>query len=198
MMLGLGDWSLSFASSSDAEASTESTDSHGGGHESSLDPLSFQKDMALWQGVIFVITFLLVGIFAFKPIATALDQREQAVADHIAGAEKANLDAKELLEQYRQKLADAQEEVRQILDAGKKEAETAALAIVEKAKQSAETERVRSAKEIEAATIGALQSLAEKSATLATDLAGKMLHAKIDPAAHRDLIDRAVQEFNRN
>ncbi len=163
-----------------------------------LNPIRFETDTALWTAVVFVLVVLVLGKFAFTPIVQALDQREQSVADNIAAAEKANLDAKEMLGQYRQKLVDAQEEVKQLLDAGKKEAEAAGLAIVEKAKQAAESERIRVTKEIEAATTGALQELAEKSATLATTLAGKIIKTKIDASAHKDLINQAIQEFARN
>ncbi|MGL6194348.1 MAG: F0F1 ATP synthase subunit B [Thermoguttaceae bacterium] len=174
---------------------------HGGGEfdpATQLNPLSWsrtQTDTALWTAAIFAILIIVLGKFAFTPIAKALDQREQSIADNIAAAEKANLDSKELLAQYRQKLADAQEEVRQILEAGKKEAEQAALAIAEKARAASELERARVAKEIEAATAGALQEIATKGATLATELAGKILRKQIDPAAHRELISQAVNEI---
>jgi len=160
-----------------------------------LNPVKIQIDTAIWTAVVFVLLVTILGKFAFKPIALALDQREQAVADNIASAEKANVDARELLEQYRQKLADAHVEVKEILDAGKKEAEAASATILEKARQAAESERLRATKEIEAATTGALQELAEKSATLATTLAGKIIKTKIDASAHQDLITNAIQKF---
>lgn len=163
-----------------------------------INPLSFDRDTAIWSAVVFVLLVSVLGKFAFGPIVKALDQREQAVADNIAAAEKANLDAKELLDQYRQKIVDAQEEVRQILEAGKKEAESAAHTILEKARQSSEADRNRAMKEIETATTGALQELAEKSATLATELAGKIIRTKIDSKAHRDLIDQAMKDFAKN
>ena len=162
-----------------------------------INPLDFKTDTAIWTAIVFLLWVTILGTFAFKPIAQALDKREQSVADNIAAAEKANVDAKELLQQYQQKLTEAHEEVKQILDAGKKEAEAAGLTILEKAKLAAESERVRATKEIEAATTGALQELAEKSATLATTLAGKIIKTKIDATAHRDLIDNAIQGFKK-
>jgi len=165
---------------------------HGG---DPLNPITWDRDTAIFTAVVFLLWVAILGKFAFKPIALALDKREQAVADNIASAEKANVDARELLEQYRQKLADAHVEVKEILDAGKKEAEAASATILEKARQAAESERLRATKEIEAATTGALQELAEKSATLATTLAGKIIKTKIDASAHQDLITNAIQGF---
>jgi F-type H+-transporting ATPase subunit b len=186
---------LSVYASAEPAHAAEGGHGDGGDPSEKLNPIKFQIDTALWTGVVFLILVTVLGKFAFKPIAQALDAREQAVADNIAAAEKANVDAKVLLEQYRQKLTDAHGEVKEILDAGKKEAEAAGLAILEKARQAAESERIRATKEIEAATTGALQELAEKSATLATTLAGKIIKTKIDASAHRDLIDSAIQNF---
>ncbi|MGL6226276.1 MAG: F0F1 ATP synthase subunit B [Thermoguttaceae bacterium] len=174
---------------------------HGGEEfdpKTQLNPLQFQTDTAIWTLVVFAGLCFILGKFAFGPVVKSLDQREQSVANHIASAEKANNDAKELLSQYQQKLVDAQEEVRRIIEAGKKEAALAADMIVDKAKAASEAERVRAMKEIEAATGAAIQELASKSATLATELAGKIIRSSIDPNAHRHLIDEAIQQFAKN
>lgn len=179
-------------------------DDSGHGHGEKFNPakalnplLSFQKDTTIYTAVVFLLIMFFLGKFAFFPVVEALNKREQSVADNIASAEKANNDAKELLAQYQQKLNDAQVEVRQILEDGKKEAEQAGLAIVEKAKQASAAERAQSAKEIETATVNALQELATKSATLATELAGKIIKSKITPESQKDLIDKAVENFTK-
>lgn len=170
------------------------------GHAPS-DPLSFdamKRDMALWSGVIFLILFAILAKFAFGPIAKALDAREASVAEQISSAAQANEEAKNILTQYQQKLADSKDEVREILETARKDAQRSADGIVEKAKQAASQEGVRAAKEIEAATANALQSIAEKSATLATELAGKVIRKEVTPDAHRDLIRGALDEFAKN
>lgn len=189
------EWSVSSvcASSPDGASAKEPFDP---GKE--LNPLmSFQQDTAVFTALIFLLMVFFLGKFAFFPIMEGLKRREQSVADNIASAERANVDAKELLGQYQQKLNDAQAEVRQILDAGKKEAEQAGIAILEKAKQASESERVQTKKEIEAATTNALQELATKSATLATELAGKIIKSKITPESQKDLIAKAVKDFTK-
>ena len=175
--------------------------SHEGAHTPASDPLSFdwmKRDMALWTLVIFLILFAILAKYAFKPIADALDAREKSVADNIASAEAANLDAKNSLKLYQQKLDDAKDEVRGILDTARKDAQRNAEGIIEKAKEAAQLEAQRAQKDIEAQTDLALQQLAEQSATLATSLAGKMIRAEIKPENHRDLIQTALTEFAKN
>ncbi len=163
-----------------------------------LNPLqSWRLDVAIWTGVVFVGLLLVLGKFAWGPIADGLDKREQRIAAEIAAAEKANADAKTLLEEYHQKLAASAEEVRQMIEAAKRQAQQQGQQIVEKARSEAGAERRRALEEIDLATAGALKDLAEQGATLAVELAGKIVHAKLDRAAHADLIRQAVADFSR-
>ena len=169
---------------------------HGG--DANLSPIDFRMETAVWTLVIFLIVVFVLGKFAFKPIVQALDAREKAVADNIDAAARANDEAKVLLEQYKQKLADSKDEVRQILETARNDAQRSADGIVAKAREAAQMEQQRAVKDIEAATDAALQSIAERSATLATNLAGKMIRKEVTPEAHRDLIGVALEEFTKN
>ena len=163
-----------------------------------LNPLSFKTDLALWTGVVFLGLVLILGKFAFRPIANALDAREKAMADKVAAADKANADARSLLETYQQKLADSQVEVKQMLDAAKAEAQKNGQAILAQAQAAASAEHEKALREIESASDAALSQLAAKSAELATGLAGKILKEKINPADHARLIEGAISEFSKN
>lgn len=187
------------ATSEIVDGSHEQAGNHDNGHKKlNLNPLEFFADTAIWTLVIFLVVVLVLGKFAFRPIADALDAREKGVSDNIASAAQANEEAKNILAQYQQKLVDSKEEVRQILDTARKDALRSADGIVEKAKEAAQLEQQRALKDIEAATSNALQSIAEKSATMATDLAGKMIRKEVSPETHRDLIKGALDEFAKN
>ena len=160
-----------------------------------LSPLEFVSNTAAWTLVIFLSVVAILYKFAFGPIAKALDEREQGILGNIAAAQKQNEDAKELLKQYQDKLDASKEEVRQIIEKAKQDAQRQADDIVAKAREAAVLERDRAMKEIESATTSALQSIAERSATLAADLAGKMIRAEVRPEQHRSLIDAALYEF---
>ena len=168
------------------------------GHAAPSDPLSpdaAKRDLALWSLVIFLALFAILYKFAFGPIAKGLDAREQGIADQIASAERANSDAKALLEQYQRKLDDADGEVRQIVDDAKVEGRRLADGIVDQARKAADSQQKRALAEIDAATTNALQELAEKTATLATGLAGRIIKKEIDPNAHRDLVNDAINNL---
>ena len=167
----------------------------GDGKETSLNPMEISLSTGVWTLIVFLTVVAILYKFAFGPIAKALDEREQGVLDNITAAQKQNEDARELLKQYQEKLDASREEVRQIIEKAKKDAERQAEDIVVKAREAAVLERDRAMKEIESATTSALRSIAERSAMLATNLAGKMIRAEVKPEQHRSLIDAALQEF---
>ena len=159
------------------------------------DPLEFQEDLALWTGVIFLLLLLILWKFAWGPIREGLQRREQGIAGQIAQAERSNQEARELLAQYELKLADSKEEVRGILEQARHDAEQAGREMLDKTKQESEIERKRALRQIELATTDALKQLADRSATLAVDLAGKIIGKELDPTRHAQLIARAVTNF---
>jgi F-type H+-transporting ATPase subunit b len=151
--------------------------------------------MAIWTAVVFVLLLLVLGKFAWGPIADGLDKRESRIAGEIHAAEKANADARLVLGEYQQKLSTAGDEVRQILEQAKRDAEAAGHKIVLKAREEAEAEKRRAVEDIELATAGALKELAEQSASLAVDLAGKIVRQRLSAADHATLIEEAVAKF---
>jgi F-type H+-transporting ATPase subunit b len=177
-------------------AEAEAT-SAGEGNMNPLDPSEFKTDLAIWTAVVFVVLAVVLKKFAWGPLAEGLDKRESHIAHQIAQAEDANRQAKELLAGYEKKLVDAGEEVRKILEHGRRDAEQIGRQMVDKAKEEAQAEQKRAMQQIEAATASAIKELADRSATLAVDLAGKIVHAKLNSADHAGLIEQAVAGFVR-
>jgi F-type H+-transporting ATPase subunit b len=160
-----------------------------------LDTKDLKGDLAIWTGVVFVLLLLVLGKFAWGPIADGLDKRESRIAGEIQAAEKANTDAKAQLEEYHQKLAAVGDEVRQLIAQAKRDAEAAGQVIVQKAREEADAEKRRALEDIELATAGALKELAERSADLAVSLAGKIVQQRLSADEHSALINEAVAKF---
>ncbi|MGD0383250.1 MAG: F0F1 ATP synthase subunit B [Thermoguttaceae bacterium] len=161
-------------------------------------PMSWQQvkgDLTIWTAVVFLVLMVILWKFAWGPLSEGLDKREQHIADQIAQANEANQKAKDLLAGYEKKLADSQDEVRAILEKGRRDAEQVGRAMLDKAKANAKVEGERMLKQIDAATAGAIKELADRSAALAVELAGKIVHARLNPKDHAKLIEQAVAGF---
>jgi F-type H+-transporting ATPase subunit b len=163
-------------------------------------PTSWEQlgsDLAIWTAVVFLLLLLVLRFIAWRPIVDGLQRREQRIADEIGSAERSNAEARKLLDEYHQKLAASGEEVQGMLEAARRDAEQVGQQIVEKAQADAEAEHQRALDSIERATGVALRELAEQSATLAVELAGRIVQGKLDPKAHAGLIEQAVADFSR-
>jgi F-type H+-transporting ATPase subunit b len=161
------------------------------------DAQSWQLDLALWTTVVFICLVAVLGKFAWKPLTAGLDKRENHIADQIAEAEAANQKAKDILAGYEQTLADAKSDVRGIIDQGRRDAEKLGRELLDKAKEEATAEHARAIQQIEAAADAAVKSLADQSAAMAVDLAGKIVGAKLNPKDHVRLIETAVRGFSQ-
>lgn len=171
---------------------------HSGGHavdRHALDPLSIDADLALWTFGVFLLLLLVLKKFAWGPILEGLDKREQRIADHIASAESNRAESLKLLADYETKLAKAQDEVRAIIEEGKRDAELTKQDILTTARAEAAAEMARAKREVETARDQALQELMQASANLAVDLASKIVQAKLSPADHSKLITEALAKF---
>jgi F-type H+-transporting ATPase subunit b len=162
----------------------------------SINPMGFQRDLAIWTAVVFVVLTAVLWLIAWRPIVEGLHRRERRIADEITAAERSHAEARGLLDEYQQKLAASGEEVEKMLEAARNNAERVGQEIVEKARAAAEEEQRRRLDEIEAAAAEAIKELGEQSATLAVDLAGKIVAAKLDPEEHSQLIEQAVTRFS--
>jgi F-type H+-transporting ATPase subunit b len=179
------------------QPAAEAASGHGGhaAPSDSLGPLAFKGDLALWTGVIFVVLFLVLKRFAWGPISRGLETRERMIADQIAQAERNNEEARRLLADYQQKLAGSQDEVRAILEQARRDAEQSGRELLEHARGEAKREQEKAVREIDQAKDGALKELAAQSATLAVELAGKIVGARLKADDHTRLIEQALANF---
>jgi F-type H+-transporting ATPase subunit b len=162
-----------------------------------LNPIKIDFGLSFWTAVVFLLVLVVLGKYAWGPISQGLQKREDHIAGQIAEAERKNEEARQLLADYEKKLVAAHDEVRGLIEQGRRDAEKVGQQVMDKAREEAAVERQRSAQQIESATLAALKELAEKSAALAVDLAGKIIGEKLKPADHRRLIEKSVSEFER-
>lgn len=157
-----------------------------------INPLIIDPDLAIWTAIIFGCLLLVLWKFAWGPIITALDAREQRVLDHLASAEAKHEEAKELLAAHEARLAMAKDEVREMLEEARRDAEVTKATIVAEADAAAKARQDRALRDIELARDGAVRHLAETSAHLAVDLAGKVVKQNLSADQQAALVREAT------
>jgi len=177
---------------SDAGHSEEAGHDSGGGDP---NPLAFDPDLAICTAIIFVVLLFVLGKTAWPQIAAALDEREKRIEGNIADAAAKHEDAKQLLAEHEAKLARAADEVRELMEEARRDAEHTKTEIIAEAKQAADQERDRALRDVQRAADTALKSLAETSANLAVDLAGKVVKQNITADQQAQLVRDALSSL---
>ena len=145
-----------------------------------------------------IVFLILVGFtmkFVWPPIAKALDDRAQKIAEGLAAADKAKSELSAANKRVEVELGQARNESAQRLA----DAERRAQAIVEEAKARATEEgnKVIAAARAEAeqATVKAREVLREQVAALAVRGAEQILRKEINPGVHAELLSRLKTEL---
>ncbi|WOP15319.1 F0F1 ATP synthase subunit B [Ottowia sp. SB7-C50] len=147
------------------------------------------------QMIVFAILVWFTMKFVWPPIARALDERAQKIADGLAAADKAKSELAAANKRVEQELATSRNENAQRLA----DAERRGQAIIEEAKVRASEEGAKiiaSAKaEAEQQTIQAREALRDQVAQLAVKGAEQILRKEVNPAVHADLLTRLKTEL---
>lgn len=189
-----GDAGAGHGAEGGAEGAHNSADlSHANAGPKQSKPEEWKYDLAIWTLVVFFLLMLILGKFAWGPIAAGLEKREHSIESMIADAKRNQDEAKALLANYESKLAASQEEYRAHIEQGRREGEAVAAKIVADAQAVASRERERSIAEIEQAKNAALGEIAAKSVDVAMGLAGKIVRRQITGEDQRALLREAVE-----
>jgi F-type H+-transporting ATPase subunit b len=145
-----------------------------------------------------IVFLILVGFtmkFVWPPIAKALDERAQKIAEGLSAADKAKAQLSEANKRVEAELGQARTQSAQRLA----DAERRAQAIVEEAKTRASEEGnkiVAAARaEAEQQILKARETLRDQVAVLAVKGAEQILRKEVNPAVHADLLARLQTEL---
>ena len=155
--------------------------------------------LVVWTSVAFLILFLLLRAFAWKPIMTAIGERESSIEDALKQAEAAKDEMARLTNENDQLLKQARAERDLIL----REAKSVKDAIIAEAKEAANKESakiIEKAKiEISNQTAAALAEVKTQVATLSIEIAEKVLRAELeDKAKQENLVAQLLKEVKIN
>jgi F-type H+-transporting ATPase subunit b len=186
------------ASAEHAAGHHDDTDlTHGNATKNIANPADIRYDMSIYSFVVFVLLLAVLYKFAWKPIANALDLREQTIARQIEEARLASERGAAQLKEYEARLAAATEEARQIVSGARKDAEHAKEKIVAESREAAQKERDRAVADINIAKNQALDQIAQKSVQTAVSLASNIIRREVKPQEHEALIGEAVNQFSK-
>jgi F-type H+-transporting ATPase subunit b len=164
-----------------------------------MDLLTPSFGLIIWTLIAFVIVFLILKKFAWKPILNSLDKREKTIADSLATAERVKAEMAQLKNENEALLAKAREERAQLL----KEARDTKDKIINEAKDQARVEANKIITDariaIEQQKLAALTDVKNQVGNLVVSVSEKILRRELSNKSEQEkYIEQLSEEVKLN
>jgi len=146
--------------------------------------------LSTWTLLVFAGLLFLLGKFAWGPILAAVEAREKNIQGALDEAAARNEEARKLLDEHRQQLADARRQASDLVAEGKAAGERLRREIEEKARVEGQSMVERARQEIEREKEAALDTLRKEAVELALAAASRLLHENLTQEKDRELVER--------
>jgi F-type H+-transporting ATPase subunit b len=148
--------------------------------------------------ILFVLVFGTLAKFLLPRVQQILAERTDQIEGGLARADEAQAEAQQVLEQYRQQLADARHEAARLREEAREQGAQIIAEMREQAQAEARRITETAQAQIEADRQQALTSLRAEVGTLATELASKIVGESLtDEARQSRMVDRFLSELEQ-
>ncbi len=154
--------------------------------------------LMIWTLLAFGITLYLLNKLAFPRIAEALDKRQRAIEDSIETSERVKTEAEQLLQEYRERLAEARGQADDIVARARKTAEAHENEVLAEAKGKREEMMEQTRRDIEAETRRAIQQIRAEVADLTVAATEKVTRKTLTGEDQKRLVEEALAELDFN
>ena len=154
--------------------------------------------ISLTEFVFYMINFLiLVGVltkFLYKPFLNVLDERKKKIQDAFDSAEMMNKRADEKMANYTARIANVEEEGREIIKEAKQRAEAQAADIISDANEKASQIIAAAHRQIELDKQKAVDEMKQQVAALAMMAAEKIVERDIAQIGQEQIVDEIIEQ----
>jgi F-type H+-transporting ATPase subunit b len=149
----------------------------------------------IWGTIAFLILLFLMYRTVFPSINKAYKDRRENIEGKLEQAERDRSEAEQLLEQYRRRLRDAEDETQRILEEARGSAERVRRDLLAKAEHDAGRELDRARQAIRAERDQAIRQLRNEVGTLAVELATRVVGDSLDRERQLRLVDQYIDDL---
>lgn len=154
--------------------------------------------LMVWTLISFGIFILLIVKFGLKPIINAITSREEHLNNQLEQAEKANANAARLLVENEKRIANAQNEMKEIIANGRQQAEGILAKASTDATEIAHKKVEEAGKEIERQKQSAIKELRNEVADLVMLATEKVINEKMTKEKDVSIIERSLDNMHKN
>ncbi len=160
--------------------------------------LDVNPGLIFWTFVTFVLLLFILKKLAWKPILTALSERENLIKDSLDKAEKARIDFEKLTEENKVRMAKAEEEAQKIISQGREYAEKIKAQMMEESSSQAKKLIADAQAAIERKHQDDFNRLKAEIAEIAVNSAEKIIRENLDKEKQLKIVDKYIQDITKN
>ncbi|MBX3722928.1 MAG: F0F1 ATP synthase subunit B [Turneriella sp.] len=161
----------------------------------SIDLLKVSPGLVFWTAVTFIVVLVVLWLFAWKPIINGLDARNEKIQEDLDSSRKLREQAESMMSDYKKHLDAAKDQALQIIDEGKKDAESIRQRILSDAKKEAEEIHDRAVADITQAKTKAIKELEKEVVDISVAIISKILSRDVSKEDHRNIILKELDQL---
>ncbi|MFH1194536.1 MAG: F0F1 ATP synthase subunit B [bacterium] len=161
-------------------------------------PLDVNPGLAIWTLITFILLWIVLKKFAWKPILNSLNEREKFIKESLEKADTAQKDAQRLMDENKVNSARAEEEARKIIDQGRHYAEELKEKILSESKSEAKKMIEAASIEIDRKNKEAFSKLKEQVADIAVKAAEKIIRENLDKEKQLKIVTNYINDLPKN
>ena len=172
----------------------ESTEAHGG--IGAPNPLvQLDPGLFIWTILTFLILFFVLSKFAWKPLLTLLESRENTIKSSLEDAEKAKQELERLNTESEAIISEARSEAQSIRVEAKSAAEKIKADIMAQAGEDAKKLRDETEKQIQVEKDKAISEIREEVVGLTIAVAEKVIRKNLSKVDNQELIEDSLKNL---
>jgi len=160
--------------------------------------LDVNPGLIVWTFITFILLLVILKKVAWKPILTALENREKGIEESLNRAEKAKEEAQKILDENKASLSKAEEESKKIIDQSRTYADELKEQMLKQSKEQAQKLIDDAAAEIERKKQSAFEELRNQIAEISVNAAEKIMKETIDSEKNKQLVTKYLNEISKN
>ncbi len=159
------------------------------------EAMAFNWMPAVTTLVVFLLAFGFLYVKVWPKILSGLDDRQNKIRQEIANAEQAREKANAALAEYEKELASARQEANQLIAKARDDAKAVATELRDRNEAELAEMKQRATRDLDTAKRAAITELHAEAATLAADIAGRILKREISATDQQHLVDESLSEL---
>jgi F-type H+-transporting ATPase subunit b len=152
--------------------------------------LSPHGGLMFWTLLIFLVVWVILSRYAFKPITAAVEAREKALEDAIAAAKADREEAAKILAEHRRQIEAARGDAQKLIAEGRAVGDKLRAEMVEETRAQQQEMLERARREIEGEKVRAIAELRREAVDLAIAGASKVIEKNLDDESNRRIVER--------